>query len=358
MTFGSARSRAQLRVMAIVVGLACILGPAFNILTDEVSWDAVAQGLVDSLLVSTGLGGYVIFVRDGLWRNWLRRRSFVANLVINATMLMLLFLTMRGLGQVATSGHWHRFFDSLGDAHLGYALPFGAAMAFAFQFVLQMNRMIGTNVLGYFLTGAYHRPVEEERIFLFLDLESSSKIAERLGSATYYEMLRRFVDDLSDPILESEGEIYQYVGDEVVITWRREAGLRRANCILCFFRIVDAIAANASLYQRQFGIVPTFRGGLHGGTVTGGELGELRQQIVFVGDILNTASRLEDYARQHSRRFVASGDVIEQIVLPGEVVAENLGEFQPRGKQSTVAVYALARTGDAPVRSTPLNAAG
>jgi adenylate cyclase len=339
------RARTQLRVMSVVVFLACVLTPAFNMLTNEVSIDSALQGLVDALLVSVALSAYIIFVRDGVWRVWLRERSFVANLLINGTVMLTLYLLMRGLGQVVTSGDPSDFAESFSDTHLSYALPFFVLVAFAFQFVLQMNRMVGTNVLRYFLTGVYHQPKEEERIFMFLDLESSSQIAERLGSSSYYRMLRCFVDDLSEPILESEGEIYQYVGDEVVITWQRESGLRQANCLLCFFRIQDAIALRAAGYEREFGIVPKFRAGMHGGWVTGGELGDLRQEIVFVGDILNTAARLEEYARQHNRRFVASGELIGQLQLPEDIRAEKLEEFRPRGKEHTVTVYSLSRTG-------------
>ena len=61
-------------------------------------------------------------------------------------------------------------------------------------------------------------PKAEDRVFLFLDLEGSTQLAERLGSALYFELLRRCLDDLTEPILETEGEIYQYAGDEIVVT--------------------------------------------------------------------------------------------------------------------------------------------
>jgi adenylate cyclase len=209
------------------------------------------------------------------------------------------------------------------------------------QFVLQMNRMIGANVLGYFMAGVYRQPKAEERIFLFLDLEGSTQLAERLGSARYFELLRRFVDDLTEPVLETEGEIYQYAGDEVVITWRSEAGLRAANCVRCFFGIRAAVARHAARYDREFGVVPRFRGGLHGGIVTAGELGDLRQQIVFVGDILNTAARLEDYAKRMGLDLVASGALLGRLTLPPDVEAIRCGDLALRGKEARVAAYGL-----------------
>jgi adenylate cyclase len=197
-------------------------------------------------------------------------------------------------------------------------------------------------VLGYFVAGVYHRPKAEERLFLFLDLTGSTQLAERLGSARYFELLRRFVDDLSEPVLETGGEIYQYAGDEVVITWQMDAGLREAACIRCFFDIRAAIRRESVRYERDFGVVPAFRGGLHGGPVTAGELGDLRRQIVFVGDILNTAARLEEYAKRTGHDLVVSGAVLGKITLPPGVRATSCGELALRGKEASVAAYGLA----------------
>jgi class 3 adenylate cyclase len=231
---------------------------------------------------------------------------------------------------------------SFTDAHLLYALPFFVAVAFIVQFVLQMNRVIGANVLRYFVTGAYHLPTREERIFLFVDLEGSTALAERLGSATYFELLRRFVDDLTGPVLDAGGEIYQYAGDEVVVTWPLAAGVRDARCVRCFFAIRHAIARRATAYVREFGAVPRIHAGLHGGTVTAGELGDVRQQIVFVGDILNTAARLEEQAKRAGLDLVISGSLLARLALPARIRAERVGELTLRGKGAPVEAYALA----------------
>jgi adenylate cyclase len=337
------RARRKLRTLAVVVVLACVVTPLFNLVTDEISSSAVAQGVLDALLVALVVGGYLLFVRDGLLRARLKRLPFLANLVLNAGVVLTLFLVTRGVGQVIGSGHAARFYQSFADPHLLYALPFFAAFSFALMFVLQMNRMVGTNVLGYFVAGVYHRPVEERRVFLFLDLVGSTHLAERLGSARYYELLRRFVDDLSDPIVATGGEIYQYAGDEVVITWREDRGLAGAACVRCFFLIEDAVARGAAGYQRDFGEVPRFRAGLHGGPVTAGELGDLKQQIVFVGDILNAAARLEEHAKHEGVALVVSADVLDALALPPGVVAGARRELELRGRDARIAVASVSR---------------
>jgi len=327
----------------MVVVVACVAGPLFNLLTDEAASSAAAQGAIDALLISLVVGSYALFVRDGLLRSWLRGFPFFTKLVFNASAMLALFLAARGVGQVIGDGRIARFHQSLFDPHLVYALPFFAAFAFSLEFVLQMNRMVGTNVLGYFVAGAYHRPVEERRIFMFLDLVGSTQLAERLGNAPYYELLRRFVDALSGPIVATGGEIYQYAGDEVVITWREDRGLRDAACVRCFWLIEDEIERSAADYERDFGMVPRFRAGLHGGLVTAGELGDLKQQIVFVGDILNTAARLEEYAKRAGLALVVSRAVLDRIDLPATAIVGEPQELELRGRAARVAVSHVRR---------------
>lgn len=339
---GSARARILRRQLLAVVLITAVIVPVFNVLTDRPTVRAAVQGLLDAVLISLVVGGYLLFVREGMLRGRFRRLPFGASLAINSAVAVALFLIVRAVGQVITTWQPRRLLTSFGDTHLLYALPFFVTLVVAVQFVLQMNRMIGASVLRYFVTGVYHRPRSEERIFLFLDLEGSTRLAERLGSATYFELLRRFVDDLTEPVLDCEGEIYQYAGDEVVITWAHDAGVRRANCVRCFFAIREAIAARAAVYEREFGVVPRFHAGLHGGPVTAGELGDLRQQIVFVGDILNTAARLEEYAKRTGRDLVVSGALVQRLELPADVGRTRCGELELRGKQAPVTAWELS----------------
>lgn len=334
-------ARIRLRQVAIVILFAAAITPLFNVLTSERSLRSAAQGLLDAVLISSVVCGYLWYVRDGWLRPWFRRLPFLADLALSSAIVLALFLATRGLGQVITSLQPRRFLESFTEAHLLYALPFFALVAVGVQFVLQMNRLAGVNVLGYFAAGTYRRPRAEERVFLFIDLEGSTRLAETLGSARYFELLRRFVDELTVPVLQRQGEIYQYAGDEVVVTWPLAAGARSANCVRCFFEIRAAIARRAEQYVADFGLVPKFRGGMHGGTVTAGELGDLRQQIVFVGDVLNTAARLEEYAKTQGLDLVVSGHLLDRFALPPGMESRHCGELAIRGKSEKVAAYSL-----------------
>ena len=149
----TARARVRWRqLLAIILG-ACAITPVFNVLTSRASLHEVVQGVVDAVLISLLVGGYFLFVRDGWARSWLRRLTFRTDLALSSAIVFGLFLVGRAVGQVVTTGDPHHFLSSFTDAHLLYALPFFAIVSVAIQFILQMNRLVGANVLGYFVAG-------------------------------------------------------------------------------------------------------------------------------------------------------------------------------------------------------------
>ncbi|MEQ9400200.1 MAG: adenylate/guanylate cyclase domain-containing protein [Longimicrobiales bacterium] len=139
-------------------------------------------------------------------------------------------------------------------------------------------------MLANLVTGRYHRPTEEERIFLFTDMQRSTTVAERLGHVRYFELLADYFADLSDAIADHGGQVYQYVGDEIVVSWPVGPGEATAACLHCLFAMRDDLAARAAWYQNAYGWVPSFRAGLHVGRVTTGEIGILKKEIIFTGE--------------------------------------------------------------------------
>src|SRR6188474_1187928 len=134
-------------------------------------------------------------------------------------------------------------------------------------FFLQITRLLGKGVLWKFIIGKYHKPREEERIFMFLDMKSSTTIAEQLGHVRFYALLNELFHEISQPVLQTKAEIYQYVGDEVVLTWELEQGLMNSNCLKTFFLFQENLTRNREQYFNNFGVRPEFKAGLHFGKV-------------------------------------------------------------------------------------------
>jgi len=200
-------------------------------------------------------------------------------------------------------------------------------------------------VLVSFVTGAYHHPREEERVFMFLDIVGSTGIAERIGSVAFHRLLNRFCYDVSDAIVDAKGEIYKYVGDEIIVTWVMASGVQDARCVRCYFAALDAIARVRMDYEREFGIVPSFRAGLHAGPVVAGELGDIKQEISFLGDTVNTTARIKDMCREANRPVLLSGALLAKLRLPDGIEPETLGPVRLRGREQLIDLFGLRRIG-------------
>jgi len=220
---------------------------------------------------------------------------------------------------------------------------FSLAVCFVFTFIFEINTLLGQNVLLNFVTGRYHRPRLETRVFLFIDMEGSTGFAERLGPLAFHRLINRFVVDLTDPIVAARGEIHSYVGDELIATWKLEEGIAEARCVTACFAAMDRLARLAPEYVGEFGVAANFRAGLHCGPVVTGEMGSVRKEIVFLGDTVNTTARIQEMCRQTGDRVLASADLIDRLELPPGVAKRPLGGMGLRGKKNDVALYALTR---------------
>ena len=184
---------------------------------------------------------------------------------------------------------------------------------------------------------------EVVRIFMFLDIKSSTTIAETLGHLKYFELLNDFFNDIADPIEKNKGEIYQYVGDEVVVSWPFNEGVESANCLNCFYDIVDTIKNLNSRYMERYNLVPDFKAGLHYGKVSTGVIGTLKKEIIYTGDVLNTASRIEGQCNSYKVNILLSKDLIDKLPVVDIFTSRKLGEINLRGKLSTMTLYTVDR---------------
>ncbi|MEO1054577.1 MAG: adenylate/guanylate cyclase domain-containing protein [Bacteroidota bacterium] len=215
---------------------------------------------------------------------------------------------------------------------------------------LQINDKYGHGVLFDLLLGKYHTPKQETRIFMFLDIKSSTGIAEKLGHEKYFNLLNEFFEDITTAIINSEGEIYQYVGDEIVVTWRMEEGLRDANCLKCFFETEKIIAKLSEKYLDQYGLTPDFKAALHYGEVTTGEVGTVKKDIIFTGDVLNTTSRMQELCNKFGVNLLISEKLLDKLSYEDMFDVVELGDIELRGKQQKIKLFcAKVKGSSAPV---------
>ncbi len=203
------------------------------------------------------------------------------------------------------------------------------------QFLLHINDKFGQGVLWDFVRGKYHSPRVETRIFMFVDLKSSTTIAEELGNEKYHELLRDFYADVTNAIIYNKGEVYQYVGDEVVISWHLHNGVEDNHCVKCYFDMRASIVKRSEKYERKYGLVPDFKAGLHYGEVMAGEIGIIKRDITYSGDVLNTTARIQSQCNEHKVKILASNQLLRLLSLE-HYKQKGIGEILLRGKGKKV----------------------
>jgi class 3 adenylate cyclase len=290
---------------------------------------SLLKGLLTGGLVSVATGGLEQIVLRRLWRALPLGAAILVRTVLYTPLVIALFLGISVAFRRWPPMEWQ--LPMLGTV-LGVtagALLFGTTL-------VALLRLLGGRVILNLLSGRYHRPFEEERIFLFLDLVGSTTLAERLGALRFHRLLDDFYSDLAEPIRAAGGEVHAYVGDEVIVTWPIRDRRRNGRCLECHFDMVAALAARRPRYEREYGLCPAFRVGIHGGTVVAGEVGQHRRQVVFLGDVVNTASRVQAECKARERDLLVTRDLLDRLDLPPGLEAHSLGGVRLRGKEREV----------------------
>lgn len=205
-------------------------------------------------------------------------------------------------------------------------------VAFTVMTYFQIEKLIGKNMLANYLKGRYRRPKKEIRVFMFLDLKSSTTISEKLGNDSYYSFLNDAIYEMSASIIETKAEIYQYVGDEIVFTWPLEKGIRNNNCLRLYEKISEQLENKKSYFQKNYGYQPKFKAAMHAGIVLAAEIGHIKKDIVYSGDVLNTTARMESLCNKYQADILISKSLLNLLDNKHEIIYEDLGAISLKGK--------------------------
>jgi adenylate cyclase len=177
-----------------------------------------------------------------------------------------------------------------------------------------------------------------------MDLKSSTTFAETLGHIRYSQFIQDCFFDITDVITKYAGKIYQYVGDEVVLSWSIKEGTKNGHCIKTFFEYDNLIKSKANYYKNKYGIIPEFKAGLHLGKVTVAEVGEIKKELAYHGDVLNTAARIQDKCNDFQKRILISESIKKRLESQNLFDFSDIGNVSLRGKTKSLNLYEVKPT--------------
>lgn len=201
------------------------------------------------------------------------------------------------------------------------------------------SRRLGNNYFKNILRGNYMIPVVEYRVFMFLDMCSSATVAEEVGHYNYSLLLQECFTDLSEILMEYDAEVYQYVGDEAVLTWKVKEGFKRQQCIELYDAFSVRLLEKKELYQQRFGLVPKFKASINEGLVTVAEIGQIKTEIAYHGDVLSTAARVRDLCNDYKTDLLITHSFFEQLTSFDQDNFTAIETTILRGKKRPVTIY-------------------
>lgn len=329
-----------LRILAFSAVIGALYGVA--IAREGASGASLVIGMANGVFIAGCIGAIEIFLlREGSSMKRLLRLPFVAVVALKT-------LTYSAIVAALPVAHLSGllFPEALRASPVDLrtelvTVGFSLAVTLVFVVVLQAAALVGRRTFRDLVLGRYRRPRLERRFFLFVDIVGSTPIAERLGACEAHGFLAQVFSAVSEPIAAHGGEIYQYVGDEIVVTWTEADGLVEARPLRCFFAMQAALGAAAAEFRARFGTEPALRAALHLGEVVAGEIGEQRRAIVFHGDVMNVAARLEHATREFGCQFIVSADAVAALGQVPEFGFSDLGVLALRGRQEPMRAWSI-----------------
>ena len=325
-------TRRRLASVLVAMGIFACLGAVTTVAVGR----PVEIGVTNAILIGLGVGLFEEFYVHSRHGNWLRAMHPLRSLPVYVAVVVMLYFIAVHIS--------HLILGRLDDLPTVYRrLPYGLAFFTAFSMIgilmMRVVHFIGLDTLFHLLVGTYHRAVEERKVLLFLDINGSTELGEKLGALKMRALVRKFLPEVTQPIIDHGGEIYLYKGDGLIAMWDWTAAIKDDAILRAVDAMFASVANERDAYRQLFGVAPGFRVGIHGGDVIVSEQGDTKRSIGIYGDTINIAARMEEAAKAHDTPCVISRVVAD--ALPDRSRLDEIGEERVKGISAPIPICKL-----------------
>ncbi|BDI61680.1 adenylate/guanylate cyclase domain-containing protein [Qipengyuania nanhaisediminis] len=183
---------------------------------------------------------------------------------------------------------------------------------------------------------------KREICVMFSDLEGFTKMSHAIAPEMVATLLNRYLEMLSQVVLDHGGVIDKYVGDAVVAFWgapiaRADDAKRALEAGHAVWQAGERFRAEVAARDPDLPLIGKTRVGLHfGEAVVGNFGGDSRIQYTALGDSMNTAARLEAANKPLCSSVSASRELIERAEAD---IWVPMGRIVLRGRAQPVDIY-------------------
>lgn len=210
-----------------------------------------------------------------------------------------------------------------------------------------LERVVGTNIMEKLLSTddeSLKRGQQDEVAIMFCDMRDFTSRSESASAEEMIFFLNTFFSDLSEIVARHGGTINKFMGDAVLAVYGLE---RETNPVEDAVQSALEILAHTRQFTLPDGNPPEMGAGIHYGSVMAGTIGsEQRYEYTFLGDAVNTASRLEGLTKRLGYRIVVSSQGYLQLPDATRARFRDLGRQRVRGKAEPLHVFGTKPKGD------------
>jgi adenylate cyclase len=149
-------------------------------------------------------------------------------------------------------------------------------------------------------------------------------------------MLNAFFERMADVVFDNEGTLDKFIGDALMAVFGAplEQADHAARAVRAARMMQQALAGlNAASAEPPLQI----RIGIHSGTARVGDIGSTRRrEYTVLGDVVNTASRLESSVAQPGQIIISEATLAR---LGADSAIRPLGPVSLRGRRATIEVF-------------------
>lgn len=317
-----------------------MLSKGMSFLVDEILWSSVVISLFATLSWFTLNMVYPHLVRN------LKMRRLAVGVVFLDILIFLIISILLGIVHYSVSkdlsftesiSHLPRF---LFNSTILFFLIVLFVGGYVYQLIITLLQQVGYAPLGKIMMGYYQKPREEELIFMFLDLVSSTAVAEKLGHEKYSYFIQDCFKCVSNSLLATHGRVYQYVGDEVVVLWRIKRKSSYKSAVDFYYLYEKALRKRRDYFEQEYGMMPVFTASLNVGKVMATEVGEIKRELAFHGDVLNTAARIQKQCKRYKKKILVTSEfAVKLIKSTKEYEIKYVDLIKFFGKKNSIKIY-------------------
>jgi len=254
-------------------------------------------------------------IEDIFLYRYLTRKSIGVLFIYRFVVLMILVIVVF---LVVSAYHYHnKIFTNVNEYLLllnwfflsktsAYLFIMSAFISMIINMFKAIRQKVGAHNFLKIVSGYYRKPREEERIFIFIDLISSTKYAEQLGHRQYSKFLQKCFEPLGLLEIKYRAMQYQIIGDEVVLTWPTKKIQNFRHAVKFYYEFSYMLSCSEEEFSKEFGIIPNFTASINSGKIMVSEVGSLKSEIAFHGDVLNTAARIQKQCKSYKRQLLVT----------------------------------------------------